>query len=305
MKRINLFISLLILATIGLFTACEDITDPQPPNISLDGSTGYIADDAEVPVGSTFKIKITATPNAESQAKLTNISITRTFNNIPTTVLDSALSKETSVVVEVTFQAQLSEGEERIVIEVEDKDGEVAEEVINITTVTGLIEYSSKILGSYSSATGSSFVSYDGSVVTLDQAVADPTKVDIVFFHGSIGGDNEATLSAPNDDVLDAVFGTGTNDPANWGTQNATKLEIVTTDFDAVSTIDDIPDVGTSGTSKVVKLEVGDVVAFKTAPTSAHPNKKGLAEVEAITEDAGDPSVGKYTITLNFKVESN
>ena len=74
-----------------------------------------------------------------------------------------------------------------------------------------------------------------------------------------------------------------------------------TTDFDNLTNANDIPDVSSDGTSKVTHLQVGNVIAFKTASTSTNPIRKGLIKVVSINNT--QTSVGDALITLNFKVQ--
>lgn len=133
MKKLNYL--LLGLVAMGFaFTSCEGDDKDTPPTINLTGEAGYVSTDATVTVGETFKVGITAIPNTGSSSKLTKFTVTRTFNNVSETAVDSTLDKLTSFNANIIFTAQAEEGEERIVFEVTDKDGQVAEKVLIIKT---------------------------------------------------------------------------------------------------------------------------------------------------------------------------
>lgn len=148
-----------------------------------------------------------------------------------------------------------------------------------------------KILGSYQSATGSSFASIDGNVYTMAQAFANQAAIDFLYWWGAT---TSATIGAPDDDNANAVY-TGANGLPNWTTKNATRFKntaLTAAEFDAIS--DGAPLI-TNATgadqTRIGSLAVGNVFAFKTVT-----NKDGLIKVVAInTGAAGD-------ITIDVKV---
>lgn len=183
-----------------------------------------------------------------------------------------------------------------IKIEATDKDNQTSARSIDVTAGGPIASYTFD-LGSYSAATGSSFASIDGTVYTWANATANSGKVDFVFFYGSSGGSNLATLAAPNDTEADKVF-----DFSGWATQNATKFKttsVTATEFDAITNDTDILAAASGASASLANnLSVGDVVAFVTAATSAHPNKSGLVKVVSITGTGGTA-----TINLAAKVQ--
>jgi hypothetical protein len=152
--------------------------------------------------------------------------------------------------------------------------------------------FTMKILGSYQSATGSSFASIDGTVYTLAQAYANQAAVDLLYWWGA---STSATIGAPDDANANQVY-TGPNGLPNWVTKNATRFKataLTAAEFDA---IDDGAPLITNATgateTRMGSLAVGNVFAFKTVN-----NKHGLIKVVAITTGAaGD-------ITIDVKVE--
>ena len=297
MKQTKLILGLFAIALLGFFTACEDDpnTDPAPPVITLDGATGYIAGDAEVNAGSEFKIKVTATPNATSNAKLTNLSVVRTFNNVSTTAIDTALDKATSFSVEITLQAQDVVGAERIVITIEDKDGETAEKVLNITYVEApspLTSFTAVLLGAQTATQGSALDADLGQVYNKTDAATNSALIDIIYYYGST---NNATLTAPDDETIDGTGASSFDYAAGWATNNATRFNsnpgMTAAQFDAATDDTKLKDIETFSDSKIVQLAVDDVIAFKTAE-----GKKGLIKVVSIDGE------GSGTITLDVKI---
>lgn len=283
-----------IMAIAIVFVSCEETaTEPQPPTITLDGTGNNIAVDSEVTIGSTFSIQFTATPNSESSSKLVGLNVTRTFNNTPTTVIDSTLDKETSITVALTLEAQSSTGTERIVIEVEDKDGEMAEKVLNITYVEGavnLTEHSIVLLGAQGNSEPSCASLETGTRYSIsgDEAKNNAASVDIVHYNGA----NDVAIYAPSNSAIQGVSSYGID---SWSTQNDTKLSITSlteTDFNNIETDEDLSTAGTASGDIAGQLTVGKVVVFETAG-----GKKGVFLVTDLT-DATDGSV-----TISVKVE--
>ncbi len=156
--------------------------------------------------------------------------------------------------------------------------------------------YNNITLGAQTNATiGSSFASLNGLVYNLTDAKTNSDKIDVVFFYGTT---NLATLSAPsNSTLLDQVFTTASK-PSTWTVQNGTKLEKRNAlDFTTITTGTQIPSVETTGTSHVSSIAVGDVILFRTAATSAFPNKNGVLKVIALSGTSGTS-----TITFNVKI---
>jgi len=289
MKKLSFVFAMALLASMPFLTSCNK--DTTPPTMNFIGGGDYISADVSVVANSAIKAGV----NAQSgSSKLTRFQIVRTFNNIPTTVLDSVISTETFNITVEGF-ARDEAGVERWSFTITDKDGETATLAFNVTTTVGSIKsYTEKILGSYDNATlGSSFASADGTIYKLAEAKANAAKIDWMYFYGAT---NQATLAAPNDpDAID-VF-SGSNGPDTWSVKNATKFAKVT--FPAGTTWDgitnDIPIINlASGVaeSKVNMLTVGQIVAFKTAA-----GKMGLIKIEAIT------GTGAGSITYSVKVQ--
>lgn len=158
--------------------------------------------------------------------------------------------------------------------------------------------YTEKILGSHDADEGSSFASVDGSVYTWDDAKANSEKVDFLYYYGQT---NLATMAAPDDATAEEVIYPGLTD---WETQNSTKFKTTSLsvdEFDEIPATDDseiISAAEEADETDINELEKDQVIAFETASTSDHPEKKGLIKVVAI-EDTG----GSSTIEIAVKVQ--
>jgi len=195
-----------------------------------------------------------------------------------------------------SFQKTFADITEQTVVKVMATDKKNQTSVLNFTIkVSGnaIATYNDVVLGSYSSTTGSSFASLNGTVYQLTDAKTNSSKIDIIFFYGNT---NNATLSAPSNLTdLNQVFTTASA-PSTWTVKNDTKLEKVTVVFENVTTGNQIPNIQSTGTEKVSNVAVGDVIAFRTASTSDFPNKNGLVKIVSITGTGA-------TATIKFNVK--
>lgn len=198
------------------------------------------------------------------------------------------------------FKLNVTDVAEQTVIKVMATDKKNQTSALNFTIkINGntITSYNNIVLGAQTNATiGSSFASFDGTVYNLTDAKANSSKVDVIFFYGAT---NLATLSAPSNLTdLNQVFTTASA-PSSWTTKNETKLlKDNSINFDAINAGTAIPNVNATGAAKVSNVAVGDVICFRTAPTSAYPNKNGVLKVVAISGNTGTA-----TITFNVKME--
>ena len=198
-----------------------------------------------------------------------------------------------------SFQKTINDVSVQTVIKVMATDKKNQSSVLNFTIkVNGasISSYNNITLGAQTNATiGSSFASLNGLVYNLTDAKTNANKIDVIFFYGTT---NLATLSAPSNTVdLDQVFTTASK-PSTWTVQNGTKLEKRNTlDFTTITTGTQIPSVETTGTAKVSSVAIGDVILFRTAATSAFPNKNGVLKVTALSGNSGTA-----TITFDVKI---
>lgn len=298
MKRLSYLFAILLAASVTSLTSCskDTSTTDVKPTINFVGGTGFISGDVTLKAGEYMKVGISAFSNSSSKAKLKNLKVVRTFNNIPFVALDSTLSSTDAFNITLESYAYPEAGTERWTFTITDKDNESTEIAFNVTTTAGgpITSYNQKILGSYdNSAYGSSFASFDGTVYTLADAKANAAKIDWMYYYGAT---NLATLASPNDATVLAIF-TSTNGPANWSVRNDTRFAACTLPsgltWDNITTDAEIvPLASVAADTKANMLAIGQIVAFKTVA-----GKQGLIKIEAIT------GTGAGSITYSVKVQ--
>lgn len=299
MKKINLLFGVLVFA-FGLFVACSPDEDAVGPSISLVGSGGYIATDVTVAPGDDLPFKWTA---LKGDANLKTFTIFQDGNIVPLwNTIEIPNAQNASYTAEATIAAPDEVGEYTYSFEVTDKNDLVANVDVTVTveeTGDPIVSYSDKILGSYDNNTnGSSFASIDGTVYTMANAKANSNKIDFVYFYGSSNG---ATIAAPSDADAATVYDGVTTGLATWSVRNATKFKATTitaTQFDAMTNdLEIIAAVSGATATKANQLQLGSVVAFETASTSANASKKGLFKVTNVATGAAG------SITISVKVQ--
>jgi len=140
MRKLNLLMGLAILGLAVFVTSCTKDTTGKPPSINFKGGSGYVSADDSLALGATFKVGITASPNTDSQEKLVGFKVVRTFNNVPTTVVDTTLDKLTSFSADIITNARNTAGSERLTFTITDKNSESAEIALNIYTKAAAVE---------------------------------------------------------------------------------------------------------------------------------------------------------------------
>lgn len=298
MRKIALFLMLATAASV--FTACNKEEEPtdKAPTIAFKGGAGYTSADATLPAGSTTTVGILATANANSNAKLVRFKVTRTFNNVPEVVLDSTLANLSTFTMDGTIEVRREAGSERWTFEIVDKDGQSASVSLSITSAPVANVYTAILMGGQNNVNvGSFWSSVDNKVMKQAEAVANQGKVDLLYFYGTI---NQATIAAVDDDQAAIAWNNLFN---NWTVKNATRFKKISNiDWTKVTEYNDelILEHATNLTdSRANLLQVGDVVAFQTAATSANPGKKGLFKVLSIDGTMG----ADRTITIEVKIQ--
>ena len=295
MKRVFLFLTAILLTSVTLFTSCtEDTTESLPPSIEFVAGAGYISDDATLTVNTAFTIKILAEENVTSGSKLKSLKITRVFN---LQTWDTTLTfSESTYTLEAGFVAQATEGDERIEFKVTDNDGETAMIDLQITTQEAgstIDSWTERILGSWNNPTGSSFASINGNVYTLDQAFANQSLIDYMYWWGA---STSATIGAPDDANAALVFNTGDYQLANWTTKNATRFKttiVTSAAFNAIVDASEIIDIAIGADqTRIGALATGQVIAFITVT-----GKRGLIRVKSFVSGSDG------TMTVDVKVE--
>jgi hypothetical protein len=300
MKRVFYsFMSLILLSGLTIFSSCskDDTTTPTDlnPVLNFKGGAGYTSTDVTLAEGAEFKVGIIASSNVSSGAVLVRFKVTRTFNNKPDVVIDTTINTA-SFNADITASARTVVGEERWTYTVTDKDNQVNELAINITTqkVYGPItEFTMKVLGAQHNATGSSFASADGIVYKLADAKANAAMIDWMYFNDD---PKFATLCSPNDPDAALIFSDPTNGVATWSVRNATVFKKVTDPitWSAITNDSTLIAQTASGVSlsEITNLAKDDILSFITAS-----GKKGMIRVDDITgTDAGQ-------ITISVKVQ--
>jgi hypothetical protein len=301
MKRVFLFLGAIMLTSVFLFTSCTEESDPVdlPPTINFVVEAGFISGNTTLTINTPFSVKVLATANATSAAKIQSIDITRIYNN--QTIWDTTLTFNDASLPPLTieFIALSATGTENIEFKATDKDGQTAKINLQITTeepAGGPIDtWEMRILGSWNNTTvGSSFASINGNVYMLNEAFANQTLIDFIYWEGA---STDATIGAPNDANAELVFNTGPYALVNWTTaRNATLFKTTTVNaaaFDAINDAAECIDIATGADqTRIGTLAVDQVIAFVTVT-----NKHGLIKVKAITPGSdGD-------ITIDIKVE--
>ena len=196
------------------------------------------------------------------------------------------------------IQARTEAGTERWSFEIIDKNNQSNSVALNITTQPVVNIYTAILMGGQNNVTvGSFWSSVDNKVMKQAEAILNQNKVDLLYFYGEI---NQSTIASVDDDqaalAWDNLFD-------NWSVKNATRFRKVgEINWNAITEYDDalIAENATNLVdSKANLLQVGDIVAFQTATTSANPSKKGLFKVMDISGTIGIDR----TITLEVKIQ--
>lgn len=303
MKKYLLFFGAIVLFSATLFiSSCssDNTTADLPPTIEFVTGTGYISTDVTLTVDSPYSIKILAQANTTSGAKLETLKVSGISNNV--VVLDTTYSipssGQTTFPVTFSSNAMSTPGVMRIEFKVTDKDGQSATISLQITTQEasgGAIDtWTERILGSWNNPTGSSFASINGNVYTLDQAFANQSIIDYMYWWAA--STNSATIGAPDDPNAAEVFNTGDYKLANWTIKNATRFKTTTvtsTEFDNMTFASDFIPIATGADqTRLANLAVDQVIAFISVT-----NKHGLIRIKNFT--AGSDG----TMTIDVKVE--
>jgi hypothetical protein len=298
MRRLALF--LMLTAFTSVFTACTKDEEPtdKAPTIAFKGGAGFISADATLPAGSATMVGIMASANANTNSKLVRFKVTRTFNNVPEVVLDSTLANLSTFSMDGQIDVRREAGSERWTFEIVDKDGQSASLSLNITSAPTVNVYTAILMGGQNNVNvGSFWSSSDNKVMKQAEAVANQNKVDLLYFYGTV---NQATIAAVDDDQAAIAW----NDIfSSWTVKNATRFKkIGSINWNQVTEYNDemiVANAVNLNDSRANMLQVGDIVAFETAATSANPSKKGLFKVISI-----DGSIGAdRTITIEVKIQ--
>jgi len=303
MKRISIVLMSVTLAVAGLFTSCTDDTDTSFDKPTIDVLLGgtAVTGTIEKTEGTALNFEIKFTMGA-AEDKLTKVRITSTIGgktfNVVDSVLDAGLFNGGDQDFVYTYNTSVGNSEEKLSFYTEDSKSRTQEEVVTIKPVAiapvgEFVTREAILMGSYANTTlGSCYSLSLNKVLTLSAGFSQQASVDIFYFYGAT---NKATLSAPSNNDLTAVFTNATTGLAKWTNKNATKFKAVTVaDFAGITLADFNTATATVGTGIFVNnLTPNSVLAFETV--GATP-KKGLIKVNTIT----DGSAGSIKISIKM-----
>lgn len=263
MKKWNLLLSMLFIATTVFLSSCNKDEETTGPTLNLKGGSEYVSSDATIQVDEPVLVGVTGTSGDDN---LTRFKMTITSNNVPTAIIDSTFNSPSfDWEIELNFEGV---GEARLLFELWDKGGLKAEKNFLITVEDPgmqINKYLDVELGSWNDAVGSFFSSGEGIVYTrgqLTNSVSNQAKIDFLFFKGVTNGN---TIASPDDVDANTI-----NDLqlTLWTNKNQTRFNttnITATQFDAIGDTYQFPVFQmTSQSTKVNNLTEGQVVLFKT-----------------------------------------
>ena len=290
MKKLSsIILAASLFAFSGIFQSCEEETNPAPvitfdqgaevqlsPGVTSTTLTGEVTAEAGLKTVTFHKIQgldeilLTTINDFDQGVFTTTDDVTYNFRYDVTGITEDATIKLTAI----------------------DKDDqEVAKSIVIKAggSAAGPIDTWTATLGSYNSATGSSFATSNGQVYTSAGAAANSGLIDFLYFYGSSNG---ATLAAPDDTDAATVF----TALSNWATRNDTRFQMTTLTVAAFDDVDDdaviTEEADGAANSKANQLSEGDVVAFVTAE-----NKMGLVKIGTISGTAAG------TMNITVKVQ--
>lgn len=312
MKKLSYLLSLFVITGL-LFSSCTKDDEPNtPPTVSFLGGIyepwGIERTDSDVTMETGKPLVFGFTASSTTDKNLSRILITRNYENVSlVTVLDSAISVP-SYTLDIETVSYPNPGSEVFEITITDKNG--LSSTINFTVTStmadpGINIHTDVSLGSFNSATNSSFASITGETFSLADA-EDPavqSKISWIYFHGVTYGH---TVMSPANDAVEEVYPA----VADWTNRNATLLSKTVLNTEAFDLIVNknqlIITVQNSGASLTEDFyselqsnpggfEVDDILAFET-----HDGHQGLLKITEVNPGASN---GESTIKYDVKVE--
>ena len=264
MKMNRLFL-ILTVAIVTAFTSCkkdDDIVNPEP-TIDFKGGANYTSTDVTINTGDEILVGFNAAYNMETGEELTHFKLTLTSNNIPQIIMDSTLKNKTfSTDVKITFP---DAGTARLEATITDKAGRTDAVSFNISVEQAgvkVVKHTNVELGSWNDVIGSFYGAKENLIFTVPQAMENQAKVDFIFYKGVT---NMNTIAAPDDASLSTIPSFRMDE---WSTKNQTRFvmtSMTAAEFDAIGKYYTFTEFeGNSGESKVINLEDGAVVQFRT-----------------------------------------
>ena len=287
------------LASISVLTSCKkDEVIPEGPKVTFVNGATYEAkaEDASY----TFIASIEAAGELK-EIKLFDVSNANNETQMGTTItkFDSDTKHTLNQKVDLTGKT----GEIKIKVTVTDKKDQTNSSTFTIITYkvpAGAINtYSAKIMGAqYNDGVGSFFSTSNETVYSKTAAKTNASNVDFVYSYR--GANMLAFLAAPSDTILDKTLNVKAE---SWSVYNSTKFKLSTIselDFDGIT--DDSKFIGDFTDTKVLNLQKGNVVYFKT-----QGGKLGLFRVKAINKGTKwNTAINEYqdgSIEIDVKVQ--
>lgn len=264
MKMNRLFL-ILTVAIATAFTSCkkdDDIVNPEP-SIDFKGGANYTATDVTINAGEQILVGFNAAYNPDTEENLTNFKLVLTSNNVPQTLIDSVINTASySTDININFPEA---GSARLEATITDKAGRTDAVSFNITIEEAgvkVVKHTDIELGSWNDEIGSFYAAKENTIYTVPEAFNNQAKVDFIFYKGV---QNMNTITAPDDADLATIPSFNIE---NWTTKNETRFvmtSMTAAEFDAIGEYYEFPAFDqNSATSKVIDLENGAVVHFRT-----------------------------------------
>jgi hypothetical protein len=289
MKKVKgLFLA--ALAAAAMFTSCGGDEDALAPEITFPNG-GDKTETLKVGDTISFQVDVKA---GDAKVEETGINVSMTLDSVPSVLTGVVKTESTDGYKVMVSYKFIKAGKYVFTVDAMDKDDLSATPKTKTVIVEGaavlpvaLTSKTGGTLGGQTNTAGSCYSVSNDKITKFDAAASISATIDFVYYFGAT---NKATICAPNDATVDGSA-TSALDCSKWATKNATKFVVATgVDFEK-ATDADIKDLNISE-SKVNQLEVGTVVAYKTAA-----GLTGLFKVTALTAD----KTGAVTISVKVK----
>jgi hypothetical protein len=283
MKKLSFLTVLILMAFIGFFSGCENTTEKVGPTLEFFGGN-YIDENVTVEPGGVLAFSWLATKGDGNLASFTIERDGVTLAGYPDEDIPNDNYQAT-----VQLEAPQNEGAYVYKFTVTDKNDLTASKSFTITVekTGGPIHTWTATLGAHQSSTGSSFASITGEVYQMDDAKANSTLIDFLYYYGA---NNRATLAAPDDATAATVFNNASNGLNTWSTKNSTRFKttsLTAGEFDAITDDLLITSNATGAADSYEKtLAIGNVIAFVTDADKSGGAKMGLIKIVSITGEA-------------------
>ncbi|MCS6904850.1 MAG: hypothetical protein RML72_02665 [Bacteroidia bacterium] len=297
-------LKILLAIGIGLgiwFAGCSDEEKELNPTLTLDGGNEFVASNKEMEPETSFKVKVTANKGKDGK-DLDKFEIKVSYDGaVPQR--DTLIEKINSSSFTLTrnLRTRKSEGTERWIFTITDKDGKTAERSFTITVKKKDTNPPPPIPpNSFTlnlNNTNAFASSSDGLVYNAANGQANASKVDLTYFFSSVSGNNMASPAARKDASIYSNFA------ITWGTVQTEfrNVSVTAAEFDALNDQSRIKTFFDGGTpTKVTQspdgtrfnTSGGDFVANKViAFHNRSTNKYGLIKIVSVAADANSSAV--------------